>query len=91
VSLSRLLADGNVEWNHGIQIKIRASTYASGWAKAEEVYAILESLHNATVSVDSTSYVVEQFSFTTRIIPLGQDEQRRPQFAINGFVMINET
>lgn len=85
------LLSGLEIWSYGIQIKIRSTTYLVGWQKAEAVSGFLMNLLNEYVSVDESSYTVEQFSQTSRILSLGQDEQRRSLFAINGLVTIPET
>lgn len=87
--LGRLMT-GRELWAHGIQIKLRAPDYQTGWEKGEALVALLETLHNESVTLDGAGYTIEYFSQTSRLLSLGQDEQRRHLFAVNGVCVITE-
>jgi len=86
----RRLLSGEELWAHGIQIKIRSSDYPSGWDKGEEVVALLNTINRSLVFLSPASYEIEYFSQTSRLLSLGQDAQRRHEFAINGMCVISQ-
>lgn len=88
--LGRLL-DGTELWAWGIQFKLRSPDYAAGWTKAEALSDLLEEWHDETITIEASTYVVEYFSQTSRVLPIGQDEQQRHLFTINGLCVISET
>lgn len=87
IQKKRIIGTGLTIWGHGFQLRVRTSRYSSGWAKAEEAIQFLMALHMGTVSIDSNEYSVDSVELPSHIIAMGQDEQRRESFSVNGLVM----
>ena len=85
--------DGVVLFLWGIQIKLRASDYEVGWAKATEVQDLLETLHQQSVTIDTTTYEVESMIESAPVISLGVEPgtKRRYLFTLNYLVSIRQT
>lgn len=69
-----------------IQIRARDTSYDSGLARCEAINAILDVVSNQTIN--NTFYVsIKQQS---DILPLGKDEKKRSEFAINYVLQIKK-
>ena len=72
--------------HYGLQIKIRASDYETGKAKANAIFALLETVQNSSVEFDDYEYEIRTVRPATGVIPLGQEYQttkRRYLFTVN--------
>lgn len=89
---ARLLSGTNV-FQHGVQVRIRATVYQDGWAKGEEVEAILSAIHNEPVVVGAATYLVDDVSQATPMFALGQEPgtRRREIFTVNFLVRLSQT
>jgi len=72
--------------HYGLQIKIRASDYETGKAKAKAILALLEVIQNASVEFSDYEYEIRTARPVSGVIPLGQEYQttkRRYLFTVN--------
>ena len=72
--------------HYGLQIKVRASDYETGKAKADAIFALLETVQNSSVEFDDYEYEIRTARPATGVIALGQEYQstkRRYLFTIN--------
>lgn len=88
----RLMAGTSI-LHPGCQIVIRSDTYTGGWAKIREVLNLFETVLRTPVTVDTTTYELQNISITSPILPLGiaeGDTKRRDLFSLNTLLTINE-
>jgi hypothetical protein len=74
----------NVE-HPGVQFKVRAVDYRTGWNKAQEIAAYLDTVLRSAFAIEDFQYVVQSIS-TGGVLPLGQEEgttKRRYLFTLN--------
>lgn len=79
---------------HGIQIRIRAASYAAGWAKANAIAkAMDETINYDTVTIGSDVYTVVNLNRTADIASLGRHTHfsNRYIFTINGQMPVRQT
>jgi len=72
--------------HYGLQIKVRASDYETGKAKAFAILALLEMIQNVSVEFDDYEYEIRTTRPTSGVISLGQEYQstkRRYLFTVN--------
>lgn len=87
------LRSGEVSQHFGLQLKIRCVDYAEGWKKIENVAVELDGVDSgATIEVNGTTYEIENFSRTSPVVPLGQEEKgkKRDRFVVNYKLAIRE-
>jgi hypothetical protein len=85
----RLLSGENLV-RYGIQVRVRANTYATGWQKGTEVDDLFELVHNRVVTIDGHSYTIESIAQTSPVIALGAEQGtgRRSLFTLNALVRL---
>ena len=87
VKHGRLMSGGELR-SEGFQIKVRATTYVTAWEQIKAVADFLEAVHAEEVEMeDSTTYTIDSINQTSGIVSLGEDENRRSLFVVNGLVM----
>lgn len=85
----RLQRSGRVPSHPGVQVRVRAESYPIGWDKAVAVATILDAIHNTSITVDGTAYVVQVAKRTTDVLPLGMEVgTKRNLFTINARLTI---
>lgn len=79
------LPSGEVTQHPGIQLRIRSSSYETGFIKIEAVAASLDAIYRDTVEIDSVTYQIQNLKKTTPVIPLGPERgtKRRFLFTVN--------
>lgn len=84
------LMSGPVIEHYGVQFIVRSRTYPLGWAKIQQIQALLDTVFRETVTLGSGSAAVEYtlmaVTRTASAIPLGADptsDQRREIFSLN--------
>ena len=93
----RLMLAGLGILHPGLQIKVRARTYAAGWAKADAVRVAMDAIKRAEQEVDATDsfyrYRLDNLSQTGTVLPLGTEKgtKRRQLFSINYLATLEET
>ena len=78
--------DGEAQEYHGIQVRVRASDYATGYARARAIaVGFDEDVNRDNVTVDSVNYCVCSVTRTSDVLSLGADKpaSRRQLFTIN--------
>ena len=86
----RIMRTGEVIEHHGIQIKIRAIAYQTGWQKIRETVAYLQKLLNEALSMGGSHFVILNMSRVSPIACIGTDEKRRFLFTVNFLATIRE-
>ena len=76
---------GLVPIHQGIQIRIRAISEETGYAKIEDIASALGEIFEETVEIDPEEYVIQNASQTSDIVSLGIEEgpKRRFLFTVN--------
>lgn len=89
VKTGRLMEGENL-MKFGVQLRVRAATVRAGFAKAQAAAEFLETLHNALVTIGTSSYEVDSVEQTTPVLALGQEPgtKRRELFTLNVLVML---
>lgn len=75
---------------HGFQVRVRAGSDETGYARASSILAALnEGGYPVAVTVESTPYCVGD-AWTKGVIPLGKEtpESKRSLFTINGLLFL---
>jgi hypothetical protein len=94
VSDGRSMTDGATFDHYGFQVRVRAAKEVDGNRKADEARTTLAKLvYDATVSLDSSHYVVHCFSRLGQVAPLGPETQGgrgRYIFTFNGQVSLKQ-
>lgn len=84
-------ADGEIQEYHGIQIRVRATDYATGYAKARAIAVTLDAeVERDSVTISSDDYCVCSVTRTSDVIGLGMDKpaSRRQLFTINALANV---
>jgi hypothetical protein len=90
---TRSAIDGRQSEHYGIQVRVRAGTYAEGWEKASTLYnALARTLSQQVVNLDGTPYLIECASHLGGVLPLrrARREDRRVLFVINFLIVLYE-
>ena len=76
---------GLVPTHQGIQIRIRAISYETGYAKIEDIASALDEVFDVSVEIDPEEYVIQNISKSSPIVPLGIEvgTKRRFLFTVN--------
>jgi len=97
VNQGRPMIDGGDAGPEGIQIRVRATGHAAGWAKARAIKENLESssvavgpYHYGPLTVNGRSYRIQCVVNIGNVIPLGKmvPENRLSLFTVNALVRI---
>jgi hypothetical protein len=86
--------DGEVQEFHGIQLRIRSSDPATGYAKARALAVALdETILQDCVTLGSNIYAVYSVTRKSGVIPLGKESptSMRNLFTINAVVRLRQT
>lgn len=84
--LGRRHHDGRVLEYPGVQVLVRSSDHATGWAKAAAVESALdESVYDTAVAVGASSYLVHSVTRTSKAVFNGKETLRtaRTVFTLN--------
>jgi len=86
------LSNGKVVQHPGIQLRIRSDDYEQGYAKIEEIALALDDVCWDTVEVGGVTYLLENISRSTPIVPLGSERgyQRRFLFTVNFLITLKK-
>jgi len=79
------LSSGEVIQHPGIQIRIRSDNYEMGYAKIEKIALTLDDICWNTITIGEDSYLLQNISRTTPVVPLGSERgyKRRFSFTVN--------
>jgi len=87
----RLMAGEKIE-HPGMQFRVRADDYQTGFQKLSAIAAILDSVKNQAVLGDSlNAYTVNAITRIGGVIPIGTDDQGREGFTLNVTSTITES
>ena len=69
----------------GNQIMVRATDYATGWAKATAIETYMSSINRTTITIEGTVYLVQVSDQQSPILPLGREPEgkHRDLFTLN--------
>lgn len=86
------LSSGKVVVHPGIQLRIRSDDYEQGYAKIEAITLALDDVVRDTVTVSGDSYLLENVSRSTPIVPLGSERgyKRRFLFTVNFLITLKK-
>lgn len=86
------LMTGETITHPGIQVRVRAADYPTGFAKIKALRNYLDALHNESILLATVTYTVAAYKHRGSIISLGQepDNKRRIGFTTNGQLTISE-
>jgi hypothetical protein len=84
--------DGTTLEHPGIQIRVRASNFRTGWTKANSVSIALDSVFNLSVVVSGTTYEVASVTRTGNILHLGNEgaASKRQIFTSNVVIALRQ-
>jgi hypothetical protein len=89
----RVQPTGETQEQHGIQIRVRAGTFPTGWAIANSICRKLDTeVNQDTVTIGATSYNVHSVDRTSGPFPLGKEspQSKRELFTINATASIRQ-
>lgn len=86
----RIMSDGYLVTQHGVQIRIRASDHPDGYEKASTLRSFLSGIYQRSVSIDSNSYTVHALSGIGQVLTIGKEypTSRRNVYTLNGLIEI---
>jgi hypothetical protein len=85
------LMSGTPLFHHGIQLRVRARAYNTGYNKAQTIASYLATIQNVEEEVDSITYTLNNVTQTTDVVSIGQGEaRRREEFSVNFLVTLKE-
>lgn len=85
--------DGEVQEHPGIMIRVRATGYQIGFAKASAIAELLDqSVVYETVTIEATDYIVHSINRTSNVLHLGKEtpNSKRHLFTINATVALTQ-
>jgi hypothetical protein len=88
--LGRTVPDQGRTEMPGVQVRVRAGSFAVGWAKANALALALDAVYRQTVVVESTPYLLRHVARTTGVLSLGLDSPNtaRRLFTVNALASI---
>lgn len=90
----RLMVTGEAPTHYGVQVRVRATDHATGYAKASEIRdTFAEDVLLETVTISDTTYLVQAMSRIGNVIALGKETPagRRSLFTCNATVSLKIT
>jgi len=86
------LSSGEVIQHPGIQLRIRSDDYETGYAKIEAIALALDDVSWDTIVVGGNTYLLQNISRTTSVVPLGSERgyKRRFVFTVNFLITIRK-
>lgn len=94
VTQGRIQIDGEIQEQHGIQVRIRARSHQAGYPKANDiVQAMDKTIYRNTVTIGSDTYLVHSVTRTGGILSLGKQVplNKLNLFTINALVSVRQT
>ena len=81
---------GLVPTHQGIQIRIRAISYETGYVKIEDIASALDEVFDVSVEISPEEYVLQNVGRSSPIVPLGIEvgTKRRFLFTVNFLLTI---
>jgi minor capsid protein len=94
----RTMPDGEVQENHGIQVRIRSTNDKNGYKKARQLALLMDSVRQNTISLENvesagtSSYRVTCISRVGDVISLGKEvgSSKRCLFTLNAVVPLRQ-
>lgn len=89
----RLNSDGDALDQPGVQVRVRAGTYAAGYAKASAVRAAVLGVYDRTVAMGDARYLVHALTRVGQVIALGRDvpsASGRKAFTLNATACLKQ-
>lgn len=90
VTNGRTAPDMEMHEYHGVQIRIRAAAHTAGYAKSRATAIALDGIQDRTVSIGSTTYIVQVVNRTGDVLSLGKEDGKRSVFTVNALVMVRQ-
>lgn len=85
--------DGEMQLQHGVQVRIRSTDPKSGHTRSRFVAEIMDkTIYDAIVDIDTSQYRLHAFTRTTDVIPLGKEvgSTKRNLFTINATISLRQ-
>lgn len=80
----RIQRTGETITKPGIQVRVRAKDYKTGWKKINTIRQALDAVLRTPVTVDGRVYTLQSVTLTSDITPIGQaPDSRRDEFTLN--------
>jgi hypothetical protein len=82
----RSMPTGEAMQHRGVQVRVRATDYRTGYSKARDVRAALEEAHQETVTPpgDAETYLIHCYARIGDVLPLGREpHSSRYVFTVN--------
>ncbi len=78
------LQSGEVIDHFGIQIRVRAETFLTGFQKIKEAAGQLETIAGTSIVIDEDNYKIHSVSRISSVLPMGvEPESRKFLFSVN--------
>lgn len=88
---SRAMVDGSTHYHYGIQVRVRSSDPAAGFARAEAIReALCKQVSNRQVNVETSTYLVPCYANVGQVLEAGKDNpaSKRPIFTVNALMTV---
>jgi hypothetical protein len=86
----RIQRTGEVCQHFGIQLSVRANDYETAWAKDQQIRLLVDAIHNADVTLDSSEVYRIVNAMKSSAVFLGVDPLRRNRFVSNYVLAIRQ-
>ena len=90
----RVMTSGEVIEHPGVQIEVRAATYAAGFTKAKALATYCdESIYNSSITFETKAYTIINVSRVGVVMAIGREtpESKRELFTFNATVTVIQT
>lgn len=86
-------ASGETQEHYGIQLQVASESQADGYSKISEIFAEVDALARASVTISGSTFIVDAITPTSTIIRIGkeQPEDYLYLFTANFVVSIKQT
>jgi hypothetical protein len=81
--VSRLMRNGEVFQNFGVQVWIRSDDQNTGFQKAVAIGVALDTVLRSEIDVEGVTYLLHNALVNSGVLPVGQDEDRKYGTALN--------
>lgn len=72
------------------QVRLRCRDYTAGFLKISALRTALDQILNTLVEFEDVTYLIKSATQTTPIMVMGQDENRRDNFTLNGTLTLSQ-
>lgn len=88
----RIQKTGETVEAFGLELRVRALDYQTGYSLASDICDAADALKNAPVTIDDHDYLIQAVTRRTSILPLGPESgNRRERFVVKFVATIRQT